>query len=64
MFVGVFVLCVFGHTHSPRKFLDGEVEVSNPHHSRGLSHTSDNPGSLTHCTTREVQDIFHSTSIP
>ena len=41
----------FGHAHGMWKCLG---QGSNMHHSRNLLPCSDNAGSLTHCTTREV----------
>ena len=33
---------------------------SNPHHSRNLSHCSNNAGALTHCATRELHQMANS----
>ena len=47
----LFLFLFFGHTCSMWKF---PSQRSNPHHSRDPSCCSDNAGSLTYCTTREL----------
>ena len=47
----------FGCAPSMQKFLD---QGSNPSHSSDLSQTSNDTGSLTCCTTRELWELFFS----
>ena len=45
----------FGHTHSMYKYMGQGVNWS---HSCTPSCGSDNAGSLNHCTTRELKNVF------
>ena len=36
----------------------GMQKFGQEHHSSDLSHSTDNTGSLTNCTTRELQELF------
>ena len=50
----LFLFFLFGHAYV-QKFLG---QGSNWHHSNNLSHSSDSAGSLTCCTTTELQYLF------
>ena len=45
----------FGHANGMQMF---SAWGSNPNHRSNPSHSSDNTGSLTHCATRELWDLF------
>ena len=53
-YIHLFVY-VFGHTHGIQTFL---VQGSNLCHSRDLSHSSDNAGSLTHCARPRIEPVI------
>ena len=59
LLLSILYLCIFGHALSMWKFLGQGL---NPHHSSNLGHCSDDTGSLTCCTTRELP-IFFSKSV-
>ena len=52
--IGILFCFVPGCTCGIQKF---PVQGSNPHHSSNQSHCSENAGSLTHCTTRELLSV-------